>query len=165
MPISTSASRSWAVFDIDGVLADVRHRLHHIEGPRPSWSAFFREADSDPPLAPGIALAHELAESHDLAYVTGRPAWLHDVTSTWLQEQGLPSGPLRMRRNGDHRPARIVKLELLVDLARRGTIALVVDDDPDVVATVRDAGIPVRHATWVRRTRALRRAQEDQGRT
>ena len=34
-------SRPLAVFDIDGVLADVRHRLRHVEGPRKQWDAFF----------------------------------------------------------------------------------------------------------------------------
>ena len=36
--------RPLAVFDLDGTLADVRHRLHHIEGRRRDWDAFFSAA-------------------------------------------------------------------------------------------------------------------------
>lgn len=162
---SAPAGRPWAVFDIDGVLADVRHRLHHLRGPRPSWDRFFEAADRDPVLDEGRAMAWQLAGDHDVAYLTGRPAWLADVTTAWLARHGLPEGPLHMRRTGDRRPARIVKLELLVGLARTGPISLVVDDDPDVVAALREAQVPVHQATWVPYTRALGRAQEREGRT
>ncbi len=42
-----------AVFDMDGVVADVRHRLHHLR--RQNWSRFFAAADADPLLAEGAA--------------------------------------------------------------------------------------------------------------
>ena len=37
-----------AVIDIDGVLADVGHRLHHIQGRPKDWAAFFAAAGDDP---------------------------------------------------------------------------------------------------------------------
>ena len=43
-------TRPIAVLDIDGVLADVRHRLHHLERQPTSWSGFFAAAVSDPLL-------------------------------------------------------------------------------------------------------------------
>ena len=43
-------SRPIAVFDIDGVLADVRHRLHHLQCRPQRWEAFFTAADRDPLL-------------------------------------------------------------------------------------------------------------------
>ena len=43
-----------AVFDIDGVVADVRHRLHHLE--RRRWLRFFEAADEDTVLPEGAAL-------------------------------------------------------------------------------------------------------------
>ena len=77
-------SRPLAVFDVDGVLADVGHRVHHLEGGRNDWRAFFAAAKDDPPLETGLALAHELATEHDLAYLTGRPEGLRRVTRRWL---------------------------------------------------------------------------------
>ena len=58
---------AWAVLDIDGVLADVRHRLHHLDGARRDWGAFFAGMDADPVLAPGREVAQEAVASGRLA--------------------------------------------------------------------------------------------------
>jgi phosphoglycolate phosphatase-like HAD superfamily hydrolase len=44
-----------AVFDVDGVVADVRHRLRHVAHGRKNWNAFFAAAADDPPLEIGVA--------------------------------------------------------------------------------------------------------------
>ena len=36
--------RPLAIVDIDGVVADVRHRLHHLDRRPKNWSAFFAAA-------------------------------------------------------------------------------------------------------------------------
>ncbi len=53
----SDSQRPLAVFDVDGVLADVRHRLRHVERRPKDWDAFFSAAVDDPPLAQGVALA------------------------------------------------------------------------------------------------------------
>ena len=50
-------TRPLAVFDIDGVLADVRHRLRHVEQRPKDWDAFFAAEPDDPTLVAGIAMA------------------------------------------------------------------------------------------------------------
>jgi phosphoglycolate phosphatase-like HAD superfamily hydrolase len=151
-----------AVFDVDGVVADVRHRLHHLDGM--SWSAFFRSAGRDPLLDEGARLVAELAQQHEIVWLTGRPEWLRDVTLDWFDAHGLPSDELHMRGNHDHRPARIFKLSVLHKLAPRG-IAALIDDDPEVVSDALDAGFPAVLADWVPRGDRLRDAQERWGRT
>ena len=162
-------SRPLAVFDVDGVLADVRHRVHHLEAGRNDWRAFFAAAKDDPALETGLALAHELATEHDLAYLTGRPDGLRRVTRRWLTRHGLPPGPLVMRPAGDYRPARVMKLAALRRLAADQDIEIVIDDDQEVVRALEEAGFAVLHASWAARSggqgRALRRAQEQDGRT
>lgn len=162
------------VFDIDGVLADVAHRLHHLERRPKDWAAFFAAAGDDPVLRNGVDLAHELAESRPVLYLTGRPEWLRRTTEDWLARHELPAGGLLMRRHGDRRPARVAKLELLREVASRQPVHVVVDDDPAVVAGLRDAGFPVLHATWATTARTtgpgasqptLWEAQESDGRT
>ena len=113
----SAEARPLAVFDVDGVLADVGHRVHHLEGPRKNWRAFFAGAASDPPLSLGIELASELSADHDLGYLTGRPESLRQVTQRWLSRHGLPAGPLWMRAPGDFRAARVMKLEAVRQLA------------------------------------------------
>jgi phosphoglycolate phosphatase-like HAD superfamily hydrolase len=153
-----------AVFDIDGVVADVRHRLHHIEGRHRSWDGFFEAADEDPLLTEGAALVTDLARQHDIVWLTGRPEWLREVTTAWLDGHGLPAAEVHLRPYGDYRPAPRYKLDVLTRLAPRG-VAAFVDDDDLVVKAALDAGFPAVLADWVPRGRTLRRAQDSDGRT
>ncbi|MBA0052212.1 hypothetical protein E0L36_15260 [Streptomyces sp. AJS327] len=157
--------RGLAVFDLDGTLADVRHRLRYVESAPRDWRAFFRAAPRDPPLPEGVELALRWAEECDLGYVTGRPERCRRDTERWLERQGLPAGRLRMRGDADRRPARTVKPELLRGLAGRERVAVVVDDDPRVCDAYRAAGYRVLHADWSARSATLERAQEERGRT
>ena len=162
-----------AVVDLDGVLADVRHRLHHLERHPKDWAAFFARAESDPPLAEGFAVARELAERHQVVYLSGRPERCRAATERWLTRHDAPAGKLILRRDGDRRPARRTKLGELSRLANRHDVVVLVDDDPAVCAAAREAGFPVFEATWGRddgagnqvRTRTLFDAQENDGRT
>ncbi len=81
-----------AVIDIDGVVADVAHRLHHLRRTDAGrWGAFFRAAASDPLLAEGAALVAELATSRDIVWLTGRPEHLRPVTQAWLAVSDNPA--------------------------------------------------------------------------
>jgi phosphoglycolate phosphatase-like HAD superfamily hydrolase len=154
---------SLAVFDVDGVVADVRHRLHHLRTRR-SWTAFFRAAGDDPLLAEGARLVQELRERHDIVWLTGRPEWLRALTRDWFDVHGLPEGELHMRPTRDFRPAREYKLDVLGRLRARD-VAAFVDDDVEVIEAAFAAGFPAVLADWVPRERVLRDAQERYGRT
>lgn len=157
--------RPLAVVDVDGVVADVRHRLHHVEQSPKDWGAFFAKADRDPPLAEGVARVRALLEDHDVVYLTGRPEHLRHVTEAWLERHGIGECPVYMRRRGDRRPARQAKAELIAEIARHRTVAVVLDDDPDVCEALRELGWPVEQAMWVPHSRTLHAAQESEGRT
>ena len=160
-----SEQRPLAVFDVDGVLADVRHRLHHLESRPKNWDAFFAAAVHDPPLQEGIALCLESARDCEVVYVTGRPEHCRRDTLAWFREQGLPEGTLSMRGRGDRRPARMAKPQLLRQLARGRTVAVVVDDDEQVCDAYEHDGWRVLRATWMDRAPVLEQAQESEGRT
>ena len=151
-----------AVFDIDGVVADVRHRLRHLE--HGSWHRFFDAAADDPLLDEGARLAADLGREHEIVWLTGRPEWLRVTTEDWLRAHELPGDELHMRPNGDYRPAARYKLAVLATLRPRG-IAALVDDDDEVVRAARHAGLPAVLADWVPRTDVLRAAQDRDGRT
>lgn len=154
-----------AVFDLDGVVADVRHRLHYLDRRPKNWARFFAAADRDPPLAEGVDLAREYAKSHVLVWLTGRPERLRRLTVDWLARHDLPTELLVMRPNGDRRPSRDFKAAQLATLAVEAEVSIVVDDDPEVVARLRERGWPVRLADWVPYGEPLREAQEREGRT
>ncbi|MFZ0323126.1 MAG: hypothetical protein WAN48_03220, partial [Actinomycetes bacterium] len=123
----------YAVLDIDGVLADVRHRLHHLQSRPKDWVAFFDAAPADPPLIDGVTLAHQLAAEHEVVYLTGRPERCRQDTLEWLKTHGLPTGRLLMRRDDDRRPARFTKVATLRQLQAERTVATMIDDDARVV--------------------------------
>jgi hypothetical protein len=153
-----------AVFDIDGVVADVRHRLHYLESRPKDWGGFFGAAGDDATLTEGLALVDDLRQRHDITWLTGRPEWLRVTTRDWLDTNGLPPGELFMRPNHDRRPARLFKLDMLRRLAGRD-IAAFIDDDAEVVDAARSAGYPAALADWAARTPTLRDAQDRLGRT
>jgi phosphoglycolate phosphatase-like HAD superfamily hydrolase len=162
-----SESALTAVVDLDGVVADVRHRLHHVTGrggPK-DWPAFFAAAGDDPLLDEGARTVHALADAYDIVYLSGRPERLRTTTEEWLRRHGLPPGPVLLRPDGDFRPARRYKLQALDELAESRTVALLVDDDPRVLEDARQAGYDVLPATWMGEQPALRDAQERDGRT
>lgn len=154
-----------AVVDIDGVLADVRHRLHHVQRSPKDWDAFFAAAVDDTVLDEGRAVADRLAEDHELVYLSGRPERCRDDTATWLEANDLPTGRLFLRPQGDRRPARVFKLDRLADLASARDLAVFVDDDPEVCDAARNRGFVVFEATWMEQQPSLYDAQERDGRT
>lgn len=158
-----------AIVDLDGVVADVRHRLAHLAGRRKDWDRFFAAAGDDPAHPEGLAIVHTLAADHEIVYVTGRPERLRAVTEAWLDEHDIGGRRLLMRPAGDRRPAAQTKLGIVRRLAADRPVAVVVDDDPDVLGAMRSAGFPVFAATWERRAehedRALKSAQEEAGAT
>ena len=158
-----------AAVDIDGVLADVRHRLHHVTGRAKDWDAFFAAAPQDPLLEQGRETVTRLGEVYDLVYLSGRPERCRDDTLAWLERHTLPSGELLLRPAGDRRPARLLKVQVLDRLAASRPVAVLVDDDPEVLDAARDAGYDVLPATWMHESpadeAALREAQEVEGQT
>jgi hypothetical protein len=148
IPAEDGAAQPTAVVDLDGVLADVRHRLHHLERTPKDWDAFFAAAGADSPLAEGFAVVRELAGRYQIVYLSGRPERLRAATSRWLDRHDAPSGELVLRRNGDRRPARQLKVGELRRIGRTLQIAVFVDDDPAVCAAATAAGFPVFRATW-----------------
>jgi len=159
------SERGLAVLDVDGVVADVGHRLHYLDSRPRDWAGFFSAAGQDPPLPQGVQLARTLAAQYALTWLTGRPEQLRAVTEDWFARHSLPAAPLHMRREGDRRPAALVKTGVLRQLARTGAIAVVVDDDPEVLAAVRAAGFPAELADWMPRSRELVQVQDREGRT
>lgn len=147
-----AGTRAIAVFDVDGTLADARHRLHWIIG-KPThadWVAFFDAAENDPPVPEGVALARRLAAGLDIAYVTARPERIHGLTAHWLTAQGLPEGSLQMKAADDRRPAREMKLAAIRELEATGRrIERVVDDDPRVTHLLQAHGYTTQLAQWI----------------
>ena len=152
--------RPYAVIDLDGVLADVGHRLHHLERRPKDWAAFFAGLADDPLLPEGLAVARRLSEEHRVVYLSGRPERTRARTQAWLDRHDVPRGRVLLRRDHDRRPSRVLKVGVLRRLAAQAEVAVLVDDDPQVCAAARAAGFAVLEATWARPDPTLLEAQE-----
>ncbi|MEU3187924.1 hypothetical protein ABZ707_27540 [Streptomyces sp. NPDC006923] len=161
----TESGKALAVFDLDGTLAETGHRQHFLERKPRDWNGFFGAAGEDTPLAEGVRLVLEAAQEDEVVYLTGRPERCRRDTLAWLAAHGLPEGRLWMRRDSDRRPARTTKLEVLRRLAGTRRIRMLVDDDELVCDAAERAGFRVVRAHWASTSRALKDAQEREGRT
>ena len=139
------------VFDVDGTLANLEHRLHHVRGPRKDYAAFFDAMPDDAPKADVIWLSRALCEAQtelefDIFICSGRPESHREQTLGWLErhapELRFQHLSLFMRADGDYRPDTVVKDEMRRSIEARGyRIALVVDDRQSVVDMWRGHGI------------------------
>jgi phosphoglycolate phosphatase-like HAD superfamily hydrolase len=132
------------IFDIDGTLADLTHRLPFIQQTPKDWDGFFAACPGDRPISHVIQLAKDLAAANALiCYLSGRSDQVRDETIAWLADHGCPSGKLFMRKAGDHRPDHQMKTELLEALRAEGFEPIMVfDDRASVVKMWREIGVP-----------------------
>lgn len=136
------------VFDLDGTLADITHRTHHVRNGARNWKQFFAECDKDIPVQSLCMLADELhAQGHRVEIWSGRSdevrektvAWLTDVAGMLIQDR-FPSGiKLTMRPAADMRPDEILKKEWLDKCDARPDV--IFDDRQKVVDMWRAAGV------------------------
>ena len=130
------------IFDIDGTLADLSHRLHFITGEKKDWTGFYAAADGDKLIPEVVQIAIALRHNnHKIIYSTGRSEEIRDLTEEWLEYAGLPCGEVFMRREGDHREDSVVKAELLDAIIEMfGSVAGVFEDRQQVVDMYRARG-------------------------
>ena len=130
--MSARTARPIVFVDIDGTLADVRHRLKHIRGvKKKNWKAFFEGMDRDQPIASSVAWVRSLAQHHLIVIVTARPEEYRERTVAWLKKNEIPFADLFMRRDGDRRPDYEIKREALLRWPKK-RVKLVIEDRPPV---------------------------------
>jgi hypothetical protein len=133
------------IFDIDGTLADVTHRLHFLKDE--NWDGFYEACDEDAPIDNMIQLFKALADK-PIRICTGRRASCFDKTRDWIWEYCrfdicLGANCL-MRANGDRRPDSVVKPGLLSDAGiSPSDIICIFEDRASVVKAFRNIGYTV----------------------
>jgi predicted kinase len=144
------------ICDIDGTVANLNHRLHHITNGKKDWDAFFVTMNEDLPIQPVIDLLGAIdLDSYGLVMCSGRPEAYRNVTTKWLVDHGLDFfDALYMRPDGDHRADTVVKLDLLRAMREDGFDPfIVIDDRPSVVRMWRDQGLVcLQAADWEERS-------------
>jgi hypothetical protein len=132
------------IVDIDGTLADCRHRRHFVTDGNHDWKSFFESMTEDTPIEPVIKLVEymHLNEHANIVLVTGRPEEYRYLTERWLCDKDVYFDRLLMRKTKDYRPDYVIKEEILNELKATGfNPDLVIDDRQDVVDMWRRNGI------------------------
>lgn len=132
------------VFDLDGTLCNIEHRLHFIHSTPKNWPRFFRECVNDVPIWPLITLARCLPDDWTIEIWSGRSDEVREQTMTWLARHGLgwiEGRHLRMRKAGDYRQDCIVKGEWFDALGEDERPKIAWDDRQQVVDMWRSRGV------------------------
>lgn len=146
--------------DIDGVVADISHRLHFMK--EKNYDAFYskEEIAKDGEIEAGIKLVNRLFKSAGsfVMFMTGRPKSSDMATWNWLCAHKVSNcGIAFFRADGDYRPSPIVKVEgveqalaevkdLLASVSKEGIVIeerelgniYFIDDDPKNVQAVEE---------------------------
>ena len=80
------------IFDIDGTLADITHRRHHVENKPKNFAAFQAAAHLDPVHQPIAIMARCLGSlfAHRIILCSGRGEQERPVTEAWLEKHQIP---------------------------------------------------------------------------
>ena len=75
------------VFDIDGTLANIDHRMHFWDGDQKDRNAFFGHQHLDIPYEPVVEVYHSLVDAgYKCIIITGRDEIHRAVTFDWIQK-------------------------------------------------------------------------------
>jgi hypothetical protein len=129
------------IFDIDGTLADVSERIHHLKKKPKDWNAFLGGMAQDKAIHSTVRLCNLLyASGIQILLCSGRSETHRDETTTWLAEKGVNYHALLLRKDHDRRSDTIVKREVLAAIDK-SKVLFVVEDRSRVVEMWRSEGL------------------------
>lgn len=154
------------IFDLNGTLADLKHRRHFVERPsfnlfdpkervqankpwKPNWDAFHAACVDDKPIQPVIELLLSLELRAEVWIWSGRMSTVREQTILWLDQNVIANDCmdmdtiLTMRPAGDYTPDDQLKESWLHAMSPedRARLVMVFDDRQHVVDMWRRNGI------------------------
>lgn len=139
------------VVDLDGTLADIRHRLDLVRSDRPDFDAFYSRVFGDEVNEWCRELMLSMwAAGHDVIIVSARPERCLKTTREWLRAKDVTYTDLHLLRGaaGDNTPDQDLKRAWLRRFGK-DRILFTVDDRQRVVDMWRAEGVPcLQCAAW-----------------
>ncbi len=130
------------ICDLDGTLADVQHRVHHIQDGNDDWDAFYGASGKDTPIEPVIELVRALAGAgHRIHILSGRREDTRATTEAWLARNQVPYERLLLRGLNDYTSDDELKRRWLDADYDLSEILLVIEDRNSVVNMFRSLGL------------------------
>ena len=144
--MSVSMKEDAYIFDIDGTLSDITHRLKYIKNTPKDWKLFFENIGKDKPKFDVINTLHQLRgdmyDGYKIVLATGRHEKYREVTKKWLSDNNVFYDDLFMRKDDDFREDSIIKEEMYHEKIKpRYDIIGVFDDRTRVVEMWRRIGL------------------------
>ncbi len=160
--------KGFVLCDLDGTLADIKHRLKYVKprqiimtgsgstaiyGDDPDfkkdWKKFFEGIPNDKPRLEVIdTLMKYEVQGYEIILVSARPDDYREATGNWLKDEVFHGynayKTLIMRKSGDKRPDTEVKQEIFNRFFKdKYHIEAVIDDRPSVIRMWRENGLNV----------------------
>ena len=131
------------IFDLDGTLCNIEHRLHYIKRDKPDWDLFNENCHNDEPIIPVINICRLLGNTHYIILCSGRMGTpsVRKKTEDWLKKHNVQYTELYMRKEGNYKSDHIVKEDMYELINMRYHIAGVFDDRKSVVDMWRSKGL------------------------
>jgi FMN phosphatase YigB (HAD superfamily) len=138
------------VFDLDGTLADITHRLHFIENEgQEDYASFYKACVDDKPVDAVIQiLVHMQAAGFKILIATCRSDEVEDETREWIEKHigkgnDLTYQLLMRPKEDDTTPDDVMKRQWVFDgKINHDTVLCVFEDRDKVVKMWRELGIP-----------------------
>ena len=133
--------REIAIFDIDGTLADISAREHHVRSKPKNWNAFFKGMSQDRAAHSIVRLCNLLYD--DGIYIilcSGRNERHRGETVSWMKREGVKYHEIRLRADDDMRSDVEAKREMLRGIDKNNVL-FVVEDRSRVVDMWRSEGL------------------------
>jgi len=129
------------IFDLDGTLANINHRLHFIEKKRKDWDGFSKACPADLPKEGVIQTAKALHQlGHPLWVLSGRSRLVEKETIIWLKKYHISYDQLIMRPINNFTPDYALKREWISAYNLKPRTLCVYDDRQSVVDMWRKEG-------------------------
>lgn len=147
----------WIIFDLDGTVADSRHRSHHIRSGTGDltdvdWDAWDAGTPDDTPILETLhvlkGLRATLEDGVRIMFLTARGERARELTVAWLiKHRALEADDLLIMRGvDDTRPDTVIKREVIERHRALGHEFLYAFEDRRLVANMmRELGIFVFH--------------------
>ena len=137
LPPIEDVKETAVIFDIDGTLANINHRLHYIQSEEKNWNAFFDSMVDDKPIKPMIEVLKAMHKSgFKVLFCTGRPGSHAKETIEWVNRTTgieFDGSSFYFRPTGDHSPDDKIKEGMLREIQQKYEVLTVFEDRKRVV--------------------------------
>lgn len=138
------------IFDLDGTLAEINHRVKYVEQETKDWKSFYERIPFDNVNVWCLELLKSMKNNnYKIIIVTGRGEKYASLSKDWLKNHDIFYDEIYFRKMKDRRADQIIKQEIYEEhIKGKYDILFVVDDRLQVVEMWRMLGLVCLQCDW-----------------